>query len=94
MRAGEPHRLRFVNIGPAGVMRLELKRDSALAEWRRLALDGASLPPAQAIVTPARHRLAVGQTADFEVRLAPGRYELTYFHNRSTPIRAQSIVVR
>jgi FtsP/CotA-like multicopper oxidase with cupredoxin domain len=94
VRAGEPHRLRFVNIGPAGVMRLELKRDSALVEWRRLALDGASLPPTQAIVSPATHRLAVGQTADFEVRLAPGRYALTYFHNRATPIRTQSIVVR
>ena len=94
VRAGEPHRLRFVNIGPAGVMRLELMRDSALVQWRRLALDGATLPHAQAIVSPATHRLAVGQTADFEVRLAPGRYALTYFHNRTTPIRTQTIVAR
>ncbi|HEU4828558.1 MAG TPA: multicopper oxidase domain-containing protein [Gemmatimonadales bacterium] len=94
VRAGEPHRLRFVNIGPAGVMRLELKRGSALAEWRRLALDGASLPPAQAIMSPAGHRLAVGQTADFEVRLAPGRYSLSYFHNPVTPVRTQAVVAR
>ena len=94
MRAGETHRLRFVNIGPAGVMRLELKRDSALVAWRRLALDGADLPPALAVTAPATHRLAVGQTADFEVRLAPGRYRLAYFHNPLTPIRTQMVVVR
>ncbi len=94
MRAGETHRLRFVNIGPAGVMRLELQRDSAPVEWRRLALDGADLPPALAITAPATHRLAVGQTADFAVRLAPGRYTLTYFYNRLSPVRTQMVMVR
>jgi FtsP/CotA-like multicopper oxidase with cupredoxin domain len=94
VRAGEPHRLRFVNIGPAGVMRLDLRQDSSHAEWRRLALDGASLPPSQAIVSPATHQIAVGQTADLEVRLAPGRYALTYFHNPLSPVRTQSIVAR
>lgn len=94
MRAGETHRLRFVNIAPAGVIRLDLKRDSTLVEWRRLALDGADLPPALAVAAPATHRLAVGQTADFEVRLPPGRYALTYFQNPVSPIRSQTIVVR
>ncbi|MGE5926652.1 MAG: multicopper oxidase domain-containing protein [Gemmatimonadota bacterium] len=94
MRAGETHRLRFVNIAPAGVIRLDLKRDSTLVEWRRLALDGADLPPALAVAAPATHRLAVGQTADFEVRLPPGRYALTYFQNPVSPIRSQRIVVR
>lgn len=94
VRAGEPQRFRFVNIGPAGVIRLDLRRDSSLAEWRRLALDGASLPPSQAIVSPATHRIAVGQTADFEVRLVPGRYVLSYFHNPLSPVRAQTIVAR
>jgi hypothetical protein len=75
-------------------MRLELRRDSSLVEWRRLALDGAALPPAQAIVSPATHRIAVGQTADFEIRLSPGRYTLTYFHNPVTPVMSQTIVAR
>jgi FtsP/CotA-like multicopper oxidase with cupredoxin domain len=92
--AGKPHRLRFVNIGPAGVMRLQLRRDTSVVAWRRLALDGAALPPAQANVSPATHRIAVGQTADFEIRLAPGRYTLTYFHNPVTPIISQTVVAR
>ena len=94
VRAGESHRLRFVNIGPAGVMGLDLKHDSSLAQWRRLALDGAALPPSQAIVAPATHHLAVGQTADFEVRLAPGRYVLSYFHNPVSPVRLQPVIAR
>lgn len=94
VRAGERHRFRFINIGAAGVIRLELKRDASLVAWRRLALDGAALPPAQAVASPATHRLAVGQTADFEVRLAPGRHVLSYFHNPLSPLRTQTIVAR
>ena len=94
VRAGEPHRLRFVNIGAAGVTRIDLKRDSSLVEWRRLALDGAALPPAQAVAAPATHRIAVGQTADFEIRLAPGRHTLSYFLNPMSPVRTQMVIAR
>ena len=94
VRAGEPHRLRFINIGAAGVTRIDLRRDSSLVEWRRLALDGAALPPAQAVAAPGTHRIAVGQTADFEVRLAPGRYTLSYFLNPVSPVRTQTVIAR
>ena len=92
--AGIPHRLRFVNISPAGAQIVELRRDTALVEWRRLALDGADLPAAQGTIAPARHRIAVGQTADFEVRLAPGAYALTWALAPGLPPVKQLVVVR
>ena len=71
------HRLRFVNIGPAQRLRFELWRDSTLVSWRRLAADGASLPPGTAPV-PASTLLPVGTTADVEfLPAAAGEYRLT-----------------
>jgi FtsP/CotA-like multicopper oxidase with cupredoxin domain len=92
LTAGAPHRLRFVNIGPAATYDIRLQRDTTLVEWRRLALDGADLPATLAVVAPALHRIAVGQTADLEVQLPPGRYRLSY----SLPRHAieQPVVVR
>jgi FtsP/CotA-like multicopper oxidase with cupredoxin domain len=94
LASGLPHRLRFVNIGPAAVQQLELRRDTVPAPWRRLALDGADLPPDQATVVPARHRIAVGQTADFELRLEPGEYLLTYSVAPALPPVRQRVLVR
>ena len=71
LAADKAHRLRFVNIGPAAAHTIRLRRDTTEVEWRRVAVDGADLAPSQATRVPARHRIAVGQTADFEVRLAP-----------------------
>ena len=94
LAAGIPHRLRFINISPAGAQIVELRRDTALVEWRRLALDGADLPAVQGTVAPAQHRVAVGQTADFEVRLAPGAYALTWALAPGLPPVKQLVVVR
>ena len=73
---GVAHRLRFVNIGPAGLIRFGIYRDTTLVKWRRLAKDGANLPATQAILTPSRFLIAVGETYDFEFRPEPGRYRL------------------
>ena len=78
LAAADTHRFRFVNISPANAQTIQLRRDTTLLEWRRVAVDGADLAPSQATLVPARHRIAVGQTADFEARLAPGRYRLTW----------------
>lgn len=78
LAADKAHRLRFVNIGPAAAHTIRLRRDTTEVEWRRVAVDGADLAPSQATRVPARHRIAVGQTADFEVRLAPGSYRLSW----------------
>ena len=93
LAAGRAHRFRFVNISPAAVQTIQLWRDTTQLEWRRLAVDGADLAPSQATVVPARHRIAVGQTADFEVRLAPGRYRLTWRTAPRLPPVEQQLVV-
>lgn len=94
LAAGESHRFRFVNIGPAAVHTIQLRRDTTLVQWRRLAVDGADLAASQATLVPANHRIAVGQTADFEVRLAPGRYRLTWQIVRAIPPVEQQLDVR
>ncbi len=94
LATGMTHRFRFVNIGPAAVHTIELLRDTSLVRWRRLAVDGADLAPAQATAVPARHRISVGQTADFEVRLEPGRYRLTWQNAPVFPRVEQQVVVR
>jgi FtsP/CotA-like multicopper oxidase with cupredoxin domain len=76
--SGIAHRLRFINIGPAAPYQARLTRNASLATWRALARDGADLPPAQAVSTPAELLLDVGQTADVEFTPAsPGTYRLT-----------------
>ena len=93
LAAGKAHRFRFVNISPAIVQTIQLRRDTTLLDWRRLAVDGAELSPSQAKIVPARHRIAVGQTADFEVRLAPGRYRLTWRSAPGLPPVEQQLIV-
>lgn len=78
LRAGVPHRLRFINItvGRPG-MRMELRRDSTLLEWRVLAKDGAELPGTRKVVGPARQMISIGETVDVEVTPSvPGELRL------------------
>ncbi len=93
LTAGVAHRLRFVNIGPAGLFRFGIYRDTSLVTWRRLAKDGADLPPAQAIRAPSAQRIAVGETYDFELTPEPGRYRLVADF-REKPLWTQELVVR
>jgi FtsP/CotA-like multicopper oxidase with cupredoxin domain len=93
LAAGVTHRLRFVNIGPAGLYRIGIYRDTSLVKWRRLAKDGADLPPARAVVTPAAFLMAVGETYDFEFAPKPGRYRLVA-NLRENRIWSRELVVR
>ena len=78
LAAGVPHRLRFVNIGPAQRVVFAARRDSTVLTWRPLAKDGENLPASLAVVGPARKRIAVGETYDVEFTPpAPGEYLLT-----------------
>jgi FtsP/CotA-like multicopper oxidase with cupredoxin domain len=67
LRRGIPYRLRFANIttGRPG-MRIEMLRDNVLATWTPIAKDGADLPISRRVPRPARQRLSIGETADFE----------------------------
>lgn len=93
LQAGVAHRLRFVNIGPAGQFPFSLFRDSTMVEWRRLARDGADLPPALARTVPAREWIDVGETRDVEFRAEPGDYRLV-IGNPAKPLWARAVRVR
>jgi FtsP/CotA-like multicopper oxidase with cupredoxin domain len=77
LAAGIAHRLRFVNIGLAGLLTVSLLRENTPVDWRALAKDGADLPTAQATRRRATQTVAVGETYDFELTApAPGEYLL------------------
>jgi len=93
LAAGVRHRLRFVNIGAAGRWRFSIYRDTALAEWRRLARDGTDLPPALAVTTAAVERIDVGETRDVEFAPSRGDYRLVV-GNPAKPKWVQLLRVR
>ena len=68
LRAGVPHRFRLINItiGRPGI-RVEVRRDTSLAEWRALAKDGADLPDKQRVMHRAVQQITIGETYDFEL---------------------------
>ena len=93
LAAGVAHRLRFVNIGPAGLLGFTIYRDTSLVRWRRLAKDGANLPSSQAIRVPTAQRIAVGETYDFEFTPERGRYRLV-LDFRDKVLWTRELVVR
>jgi FtsP/CotA-like multicopper oxidase with cupredoxin domain len=76
LAAGVVHRFRFVNIGAGGRFRFSIYRDTSLVEWRRVARDGADLPPAQALTASSVERVDVGETRDVEFVPEPGEYRI------------------
>ena len=91
--AGVVHRLRFVNIGPAGLIRITLLRDTSLVSWRGLAKDGAQLPPNQAVDSPSAFRIATGEAYDFEFTPQAGNYRLVA-EVRERPVWTGNLVAR
>jgi FtsP/CotA-like multicopper oxidase with cupredoxin domain len=70
--AGRTYRLRIADIAIYRQnLRAQVRRDSALVEWRPVAKDGFTLPANQAVVRRAVAQVASGETADFE--LTPDR---------------------
>jgi FtsP/CotA-like multicopper oxidase with cupredoxin domain len=93
--AGDTHRLRFVNIGPAQRLRFAVERDSAAyVLWRPLAKDGADLPGSQASARAAHEMLDVGETFDAAVALSPGAYAVTVRLPRGRLLYRRVVVVR
>ncbi|HWL38729.1 MAG TPA: multicopper oxidase domain-containing protein [Gemmatimonadaceae bacterium] len=68
MAFGATHRLRFINIGVAGLVRFALQRDTTIVTWRARAKDGADLPSSQATMRRAVQHVMVGETYDFDFR--------------------------
>ena len=76
--AGTTYRLRFADIAIFRQnLRVQVRRDSSLAQWRAVAKDGFTLPDQQAVVRRASAQVASGETADFELTPdRPGDYLL------------------
>ena len=91
----QTQRFRFINMGLAGPVAYTLWRDSTPATWHALAKDGADLPPALAVSSPARTLVSVGETRDFTFTPADtGAYRLTAGLPGLPPRWSREIVVR
>ena len=74
---GETHRIRVINIAPAGMISARMLKGESPVLLKAIAKDGADLPEHQQIELEASPRLGVGETADFTFTpTEPGTYEL------------------
>jgi manganese oxidase len=68
LRRGAGYRLRLINITTARPgMRVELRSDTTVTNWRIMARDGADLPQTARGVRHASPRLSIGETMDVEI---------------------------
>lgn len=76
-RIGETHRLRLINIQPAGDIKISIQKDSIPFLIKSIAKDGTDFPLAQQSLLKESAYFGVGETADFEFKpLKAGIYEL------------------
>jgi FtsP/CotA-like multicopper oxidase with cupredoxin domain len=78
LRRGQASRLRLINIttGRPG-LRMELRQDTTLVNWRPLAKDGADIPAADRSPRKGTQTLSIGETMDVEFfPTRPGEYRL------------------
>ena len=76
LRAGARNRIRVVNITPDDILAVSLVARDTPVTWRPLTKDGAPVPDTEAQPGPAKVRIAVGETYDFEYDAPPGRATL------------------
>jgi FtsP/CotA-like multicopper oxidase with cupredoxin domain len=79
LKAGVAHRLRLINIGPAGNVRFSIYRgqDTVPQAWRLVAKDGADVPASKRGPRTALQSVSVGETWDFLFEPpAPGEYRM------------------
>ncbi len=76
-KIGETHRLRLINIAPAGNGWIRATKDGEIIPIKTIAKDGADLPITQQKDIEVSQRIFVGETADFSFTPSePGIYEL------------------
>lgn len=100
---GQRYRFRFINITPNDqFVTASLFRNDELVTWKALAKDGAALPTKLVMEQPARQRISVGETYDFEftpqfARDATGRsirYRLNFVSELTSVEASQRFIVR
>ena len=67
VRAGQPTRLRLINIRAENSIDMRIERDGVPVLWRMVAKDGAALPLHQIRERPAILTTDPGETYDFEI---------------------------
>jgi FtsP/CotA-like multicopper oxidase with cupredoxin domain len=75
-KAGTRHRVRLINITPDDVLSVSLQNAQGPVQWTPVTKDGAPVPAGARTPALARQTIAVGETYDFEVDVAPGRRKL------------------
>jgi manganese oxidase len=76
-RTGETHRLRLINIQPAGDIKLSIQKEGVPFLIKSIAKDGTDFPFAQQTFLKESASFGVGETADFEFKpVKAGIYEL------------------
>jgi len=81
-RLGQAHRIRFINIAPAGEIVVKMMKDSIPVPIKFIAKDGTDLPALQQTMIKKSQLLGVGETADFEFKpLKPGIYTLKFMYD-------------
>lgn len=74
---GEMHRIRLINIGPAGGVKINFTKNKETVPVLAYAKDGADFPPSQQIKLDYPGKIYVGETADYMFHpQEPGVYEL------------------
>ena len=81
VKMGEIHRIRFINIAPAGQIVVKMLKDSIPVPIKFIAKDGTDLPARQQTMIKESQFFGVGETADFEFKpLEAGVYILKFIY--------------
>jgi manganese oxidase len=75
-KTNKRHRVRLINITPSDIFAISLQTSKGPVSWVPAAKDGAPLPPSARAPRPATQTIAVGETYDFDIDVAPGRQNL------------------
>jgi FtsP/CotA-like multicopper oxidase with cupredoxin domain len=78
LRAGQTYRFRMINLADNGPIVISLLKGKDTVTWRGIAKDGATLPPSQATVGPAKLIFEPGEIYDFEVTPTRGEHVLSF----------------
>lgn len=94
IKVGDSHRLRLINIAPAGNIRLEMTKDSLSYPLQAWAKDGADLPENQQLMVDVGYNIGVGETIDYIFNpTKAGVYELYIGNRRERSAKQRWIVI-
>ncbi len=94
-KTGEIHRLRVINIAPAGAITVRMMKNEKSYPIKTLAKDGADLPASQQVYIDESPRLGVGETADYTFTAdESGTYELIIGYSPKFSLRQKWIIAK